>query len=64
MGAQEQTSKDTGKQHKNENALGWWQQNYWFNSKDFERETAAARAINVLIGLEIYDTKYKNTVKI
>ena len=26
MGAQEQTSKDTGKQHKNENALGWWQQ--------------------------------------
>ena len=56
-GAQEQTSKNAGKQHMNEHALSWWQQNNWFNAKGFERETAAARAIDVLIDLEGYDKK-------
>ena len=28
-------------------AMGWWESNRWFNSKGYERETAAARAIDV-----------------
>ncbi len=36
-------------------AIDWWQQNRWFNSDGFERETAAARAIDVQLDLEGYD---------
>ena len=38
-----------------EKAMNWWQQNRWFNSNGFERETAAARAIDVQLDLEEYD---------
>ena len=38
-----------------EKALRWWYRNEWFNSPGFERETAAARAFDVLIDLEGYD---------
>ena len=36
-------------------AMGWWESNRWFNSKGYERETAAARAIDVQLDLEGYD---------
>lgn len=36
-------------------AMNWWQQNQWFNSQGYERETAAARAIDVQLDLEGYD---------
>ena len=36
-------------------AMNWWQQNNWFNAAGFERETAAARAIDVQLDLEGYD---------
>ena len=36
-------------------AMDWWQKNRWFNSAGFERETAAARAIDVQLDLEGYD---------
>ena len=36
-------------------AMSWWQQNNWFNAAGFERETAAARAIDVQLDLEGYD---------
>ena len=36
-------------------AIGWWEQNRWFNSNGFERETAAARAIDVQLDIEGYD---------
>jgi hypothetical protein len=35
--------------------MNWWQQNNWFNAAGFERETAAARAIDVQLDLEGYD---------
>jgi len=38
-----------------EKAMGWWQQNNWFNATGFERETAAARAIDVQLDLEGFD---------
>ncbi len=38
-----------------EKAMGWWQKNNWFNAAGFERETAAARAIDVQLDLEGYD---------
>ena len=38
-----------------EKAMGWWEQNRWFNSQGFERETAAARAIDVQLDLEGFD---------
>ena len=38
-----------------EKAMVWWQKNNWFNSKGYERETAAARAIDVQLDLEGYD---------
>lgn len=40
-----------------EKALQWWYRNEWFNAPGFERETAAARAFDVLIDLEGYDKK-------
>ena len=36
-------------------AMGWWKENNWFNSSGFERETAAARAIDVQLDLEGFD---------
>ena len=36
-------------------AMSWWQENKWFNSGGFERETAAARSIDVQLDLEGYD---------
>ena len=38
-----------------EKAMGWWQQNNWFNATGFERETVAARAIDVQLDLEGFD---------
>tara|TARA_R110000765_G_scaffold209332_1_gene314507 strand:- start:968 stop:1339 length:372 start_codon:yes stop_codon:yes gene_type:complete len=35
--------------------MSWWQQNNWFNAAGFERETAAARAIDVQLDLEGHD---------
>ena len=35
--------------------MSWWQENNWFNAAGFERETAAARAIDVQLDLEGYD---------
>jgi hypothetical protein len=36
-------------------AMDWWQKNRWFNSEGYERETAAARAIDVQLDLEGFD---------
>ena len=36
-------------------AMTWWKENNWFNSSGFERETAAARAIDVQLDLEGLD---------
>ena len=36
-------------------AMGWWEDNNWFNSSGYERETAAARAIDVQLDLEGFD---------
>jgi hypothetical protein len=33
-------------------AMQWWQANNWFNAQGFERETAAARSIDVQLDLE------------
>jgi molybdopterin converting factor small subunit len=36
-------------------ALVWWEENDWFNSKGFEKETAMARAIDIQLDIEGYD---------
>tara|TARA_R110000765_G_scaffold204691_3_gene309600 strand:- start:2928 stop:3821 length:894 start_codon:yes stop_codon:yes gene_type:complete len=36
-------------------AMDWWQKNRWFNADGYERESAAARAIDVQLDLEGYD---------
>lgn len=36
-------------------AMEWWQKNSWFNSGGFDRETAAARAIDVQLDIEGFD---------
>ena len=36
-------------------ALAWWEENDWFNSKGFEKETAMARAIDIQLDIEGYD---------
>jgi len=36
-------------------AMSWWEKNNWFNAAGFERETAAARAIDVQLDLEGFD---------
>ena len=36
-------------------AMSWWEGNKWFNSSGYERETAAARAIDVQLDLEGFD---------
>lgn len=33
----------------------WWQENSWFNAKGYERESAAARAIDVQLDIEGFD---------
>ena len=38
-----------------EKAISWWQKNNWFNANGFDRETAAARAIDVQLDLEGHD---------
>ena len=38
-----------------EKAMLWWERNRWFNSSGFDRETAAARAIDVQLDIEGYD---------
>ena len=38
-----------------EKAISWWQKNNWFNADGFDRETAAARAIDVQLDLEGHD---------
>jgi hypothetical protein len=36
-------------------AMDWWQKNRWFNTPGFERETAAARSIDVQLDIEGFD---------
>ena len=36
-------------------AMDWWEKNRWFNSNGYERETAAARAIDVQLEVEGFD---------
>ena len=36
-------------------AMDWWEKNRWFNTAGFERETAAARSIDVQLDIEGYD---------
>ncbi len=36
-------------------AMSWWEQNRWFNTTGFERETAMARSIDVQLELEGFD---------
>jgi len=36
-------------------AMDWWEKNSWFNSRGFDRETTAARAIDVQLDLEGFD---------
>jgi hypothetical protein len=36
-------------------AMDWWGRNQWFNAEGFERETAAARSIDVQLDLEGFD---------
>ena len=36
-------------------AMQWWEDNDWFNSKGFEKETAMARAIDIQLDIEGYD---------
>ena len=55
VGIPKANNKVSGRKYTSDKALAWWQQNDWFNTKGFERETAAARAIDVLIDLEGYD---------
>jgi len=39
----------------NPRAEAWWRQNHWFNHPEFHRETAAVKAIDVLLDIEGYD---------
>ena len=36
-------------------AMQWWEKNNWFNGQGYERETAAARAIDVQLDIEGFD---------
>ena len=38
-------------------AMEWWQDNNWFNSQGFEKETAMARAIDIQLDIEGYDNE-------
>jgi len=39
----------------NPRAEAWWRKNPWFNHPEFPRETAAVKAIDVLLDIEGYD---------
>ena len=39
----------------NSRTMAWWQKNPWFNHPKFPRETAAVKAIDVLLDIEGYD---------
>jgi len=39
----------------NSRTMAWWKKNPWFNHPKFPRETAAAKAIDVLLNIEGYD---------
>ena len=41
-------------------AMEWWQKNNWFNAQGYERETSAARAIDVQLDVEGLD---KNSIE-
>ena len=46
-------------------AMDWWGENNWFNKPGYDRETAAARSIDVQLDLEGYDKnsdEYYNTL--
>ena len=45
-------------------AMDWWSQNRWFNASGFERETAAARAIDVQLDIEGYDKESDDYYKV
>lgn len=45
-------------------AMEWWDSNRWFNSSGFERETAAARAIDVQLDIEGYDKESDDYYKV
>ena len=38
-------------------AMQWWEENDWFNSQGFEKETAMARAIDIQLDIEGYDVE-------
>ena len=40
-----------------EKAMKWWEDNDWFNSQGFEKETAMARAIDIQLDIEGYDVE-------
>ena len=45
--------------------MDWWGENNWFNKPGYDRETAAARSIDVQLDLEGYDKnsdEYYNTL--
>jgi len=39
----------------NSRTMAWWKKNPWFNHPEFPRETAAVKAIDVLLDIEGYD---------
>ena len=39
----------------NPRTMAWWKKNPWFNHPNFPRETAAVKAIDVLLDFEGYD---------
>ena len=51
VGKAEQTAQAPAPQK----AMNWWEKNRWFNSGGYERETAAARAIDVQLEVEGFD---------
>ena len=44
-------------------AMDWWGKNQWFNSPGYERETAAARSIDVQLDLEGFDKNSEDYYK-
>jgi hypothetical protein len=51
----EETEQSTKVDTTPKKAMLWWEKNKWFNGAGYERETAAARAIDVQLDLEGYD---------
>lgn len=50
-----QPQRQTVEEPTPELASKWWQENDWFNKKGYERESAAARAIDVQLDIEGFD---------